>query len=89
MLMLSRPLVPARAITPLPDELRFIYIYGINYYIPWEAMPPGSSVFLKTTADAAEIKSQLARANNYFSCQFVAHNRCEYGYYGIRIWRLR
>jgi hypothetical protein len=52
-------------------------------------MPPGSSVFLKTTADASEIKSQLARANNYFGCQFVAHNRCEYGYYGIRIWRLR
>jgi hypothetical protein len=86
--MLSRPHLPTQAITPLPDELRFIHIYGVDYYIPWEAMPPGSSVFLKTTAAAFEIRDQLARVNAHFGCRFAAHNRCEFGYYGIRIWRL-
>lgn len=72
----------------LPDDLRLINLYGAEYYIPWEAIPVGGSVFLKTTADASEIAEHLERINKLFRCRFAANNRCEYGYFGIRIWRL-
>lgn len=71
-----------------PDNIRFINIYGVQYYIPWEYMNIGSSVFLKTTAHERYIKNQLMKISAHYGIELAAANRCEYGYYGIRIWRM-
>jgi len=71
-----------------PDKIRFIDIYGVQYYIPWEHMSVGSSVFLKTTAHDKYIRKQLLRVSAYYGMDLAASNRCEHGYYGIRIWRM-
>jgi hypothetical protein len=76
-------------ISLLPDALRLINIYGVEYYIPWESIPLGGSVFLKTTATPDEVDDHLNRVNKHFKCEFVARQRCERGYFGIRIWRMR
>ena len=36
----------------VPDEIRFISLFGIEYHLPWEGMLVGHSFFLKTTANA-------------------------------------
>jgi len=82
------PRVGTDRITLLPDELRLINLYGVDYYIPWESMPIGSSVFLKTTAEVSEVNEHVIKINKHFRCTFAAQQRCEYGYFGIRIWRI-
>lgn len=72
----------------IPDSVRFIHVYGVPYYIPWEGLLPGYSVFLKTTANASEVRKLLKPAERHFRILLKAHNRVEFGYYGVRIWRL-
>lgn len=78
----------AQRLFPLPDELRFIWLYGVPYSIAWEQMLPGYSVFLKTTATAAMVRKQLRPVEKHFNIHLAAHPRCEFGFYGVRIWRL-
>jgi hypothetical protein len=73
---------------PIPYELRYVKLYGIEYCIMWENMQIGDSVFLKTTADYKTLAPTLRKANAYFNRQFEARPRCEDGYFGLRIWRL-
>lgn len=49
---------------------------------------PGHSFFLKTTASATEVTKRLHKAEKYFRMTLRAHNRCEFGYYGVRVWRI-
>jgi hypothetical protein len=49
---------------------------------------PGYSFFLKTTASAAEVTKNLHKAEKHFKMTLRAHNRCEFGYYGVRVWRI-
>ena len=49
---------------------------------------PGHSFFLKTTASAAEVTKRLHRAEKHFRITLRAHNRCEFGFYGVRVWRI-
>lgn len=74
--------------TTTPDRVRYIDVYGALYYIRWEDMQVGHSVFIKTTASAKVVKQAIGPAAKYFSFYLKAHNRCEFGYYGVRIWRL-
>lgn len=65
-----------------------IHIFGIPYLISWDKVLPGCSFFLKTTASAGEVKRILrphARRCNY---ELGVQNRCEFGYFGVRVWRL-
>jgi hypothetical protein len=49
---------------------------------------PGHSFFLKTTASATEVAKRLRKAEKYFLMTLRAHNRCEFGFYGVRVWRI-
>lgn len=72
----------------LPDEIRFLTIHGVRYWIPWERMLPGDSFFIKTAANAKLVTPLLNPAEAYFNYVLVAATRCEFGYYGVRVWRM-
>jgi len=72
----------------VPDSIRYIHIYGVPYYMPWEEFLPGYSIFLKTTIAAHQVRKLLTPAERHFRITLKAHNRLEFGYYGVRIWRL-
>lgn len=77
-----KPTAKVRVMPPI------IHVFGIPYFISWDRVLPGCSFFLKTTASASEVKRVLrpyARRCNY---ELEAQNRCEFGYYGVRVWRL-
>ena len=72
----------------VPDDVRHIDVYGVPYFIQWERLMPGHSFFLKATASAAEVTKRLHRAEKHFRITLRAHNRCEFGFYGVRVWRI-
>ena len=72
----------------LPDSVRFITLYGIPYFIPWEDFLPGYSVFLKTSTCASEVQLACREAEKYLQITLRARPRLEFGYYGVRVWRL-
>lgn len=65
-----------------------VQILGVEYYIDWSKMRVGDSFFLKTSATAAMVKSALRKPAGPLWKSLHAHNRCEFGYYGVRVWRL-
>jgi len=75
-------------IPQIPDRIRFINLYGVSYYIKWEALVPGASFFLLTTAHRSVVQKELKPAEQYFRIVLRAVQRCEYGHYGVRVWRL-
>jgi hypothetical protein len=78
----------ARSRFRLPDKIRIISLYGIDYYIEWEKMLPGRSFFLQTTATAKDVQKQLRPVEQYYNFKVKAVQRCEFGYYGVRVWRV-
>lgn len=72
----------------IPDDVRVINLYGVRYYIPWEKLLPGYSFFIKTTAHHRMVQTELKRASKYFGIVLRARPRHEFGYYGVRVWRL-
>jgi hypothetical protein len=72
----------------IPDAVRVLNIFGAEYYMPWEDMPPGASVFLPTTATHEQVKPLLRPAAKYLGSRFVVRQRCEFGVFGVRIWRV-
>ena len=72
----------------IPDDIRYLNLYGIPYYIAWESLLPGYSFFLKTTATASMVQKALKPAAKFLRMDFKAHTRCEFGYYGVRVWRI-
>jgi hypothetical protein len=76
------------AIYRFPDSVRYLDIFGVEYFIPWEDLQTGGSFFLKTTATAAQVKKALRPAMKHLKMTLVPHARLEFGYYGVRVWRL-
>jgi hypothetical protein len=72
----------------LPDEIRFLTINDVRYWVPWERMLPGDSFFLKTAASDKQVAPLLSPAESYFGYVLFASTRCEFGYYGVRVWRV-
>lgn len=72
----------------LPDEIRFLTVAGVRYWVPWEQMLPGDSFFIKTSATAKQVKDALGPAESYFDYVLATATRCEFGYYGARVWRM-
>jgi len=72
----------------IPDSIRLISLQGVDYYIDWESMDIGSSFFLKTVAPLSEVRRFLSAAQAFFNIELRAQTRCEFGYYGIRVWRM-
>lgn len=56
--------------------------------MPWEDMHPGCSVFLKTTASIGMVKKELRRVTPFLQMEFQTAYRVEFGYYGVRVWRI-
>jgi len=71
----------------LPDNIRVFKIFGAEYWMPWEEMRRGCSCFLPTTATARQVADLLGPIEAYLGWHFAVANRCEYGRYGVRIWR--
>jgi len=72
----------------MPDEVRVLNIFGAEYYMPWEDMPPGASVFVPTTATHEQVTQLLRPAAKYLGGKFAVRQRCEFGVFGVRIWRV-
>lgn len=72
----------------IPDEYRFINLYDVEYYIMWERLGIGHSFFLKTTATAQEVKKKLKAYEDYLNIKLTTAQRCEFGCYGVRVWRI-
>jgi hypothetical protein len=79
---------PPNLIEPLPDLIRCLNLFGVKYWIHWEAMNIGDSVFIKTSADLGLVNKQLRSVRSALRLNFVAQQRCEFGKLGIRIWRM-
>lgn len=74
--------------SPTTDPSPRVTILGFKYYIDWARLRVGSSVFLKTTATAEQVMEALREPAGYLWPTLKAHERCEFGYYGVRVWRL-
>lgn len=73
---------------PLPPGVRMINLHGAEFWIPWEDLAVGQSFFIKTPETAQNVLQKLEPAAKFFRYGLVANNRCEFGYYGVRVWRL-
>lgn len=65
-----------------------VYVRGIHYYVDWPNLRSGSSFFLKTTATAREVLAALKEPAGPVYPFLKARERHEFGYYGVRVWRL-
>mgnify|MGYP000143742304 CR=1 FL=1 len=80
-----------RSSRPSPPPLEqpdTVTIRGVDYFIYWNKMAPGCSFFLPTTVSAAEVMQALRPFAYRMKMRLRAHNRCEYGRYGVRVWRM-
>ena len=78
-----------RSIPPKPrDEVRQFTLFGVDYYILWEHLGVGASFFLPTTATAQQAFVALKPYAQYLGIRLQVRNRCEYGRYGVRVWRV-
>lgn len=69
-------------------ELRPFEIHGAAFLAEWHKLRVGYSFFIKTTATAEEVAEVLAPLAAVLKYRFVTAQRCEFGYYGVRVWRL-
>ncbi len=73
---------------PVPDSVRHLLLHDIYYYIEWEQMLPGHSFYLKTAALVDDVRAQLPAIEKHFKITLKAHQRCEFGHFGVRVWRI-
>jgi len=71
-----------------PSDPSVFVIQGVSYYIDWDELEPGCSFFVKTAATANQVVTALRQVTRHLPYVLAVHNRCEYGYYGVRVWRL-
>ena len=77
----SRPLPPR-------DDVRVFTLHGVDYFILWDRLSVGASFFLPTTATKQQAFEALQPYARYLGIQLQVRNRCEYGRYGVRVWRV-
>jgi len=70
------------------DDVRQFTLHGVDYFIEWSRMAIGCSVFLPTTATKKQAFEALQPYARYLGIQLQVRNRCEYGRYGVRVWRV-
>jgi len=71
----------------MPYEVEVLNIFGAEYFIEWEKVARGSSFFLPTTATPRQVQQALKPAAKWLDYKFETRARCEYGVYGVRVWR--
>lgn len=77
----------AHSSTPQPD-LRVIVVHGIEYFVYWDKLDVGASFFLPTTATPRQVKLALGPTLRSLGYEVELRARCEYGRYGVRVWRI-
>ena len=65
-----------------------VMIGGVPYVIPWSRFKPGCSFFIKTTYTADTVLEVLHDLAEHYGMVLAASNRHEFGYYGVRVWRM-
>ena len=73
---------------PAPEIPEVFTLYGVNYYLDWRKLEPGTSVFIPTTATPKQVKAVLKESYKDLPYVFELRTRCEYGRYGVRVWRV-
>ena len=70
------------------DDVRLFTLHGVDYFILWDQVSIGASFFLPTTATKAQAFKALQPYARYLRIGLQVRNRCEYGRYGVRVWRV-
>lgn len=70
------------------DDIRVFSIHGIEYYLDWRKLGYGFSFFIPTTATPVQVKEVLKDTFKQLGFKTEIHARCEYGRYGVRVWRV-
>jgi hypothetical protein len=55
----------------------------------WEQFQLGCSFFLPTAATQKQAEAVLAPVAKELGIRVAVRNRCEYGRYGVRVWRVQ
>ena len=81
----------SRRSKPVPkpvDDVRQFTLFGVDYFIEWSRLSVGASFFLPTTATKKQAFEALQPYARHLGIQLQVRNRCEYGRYGVRVWRV-
>lgn len=78
-----------RSAVPAPfEDVKLFTLHGVDYFIMWEQVAIGASFFLPTTATQQQAFKALRPYARYLGIELQVRNRCEYGRYGVRVWRV-
>ena len=78
-----------RSSRPQPPEVPETFtLHGVEYFLDWRTLEPGHSFFIPTTATPKQVKEVLKVAYKDLPYTFDLRTRCEYGRYGVRVWRV-
>jgi hypothetical protein len=73
---------------PRKPDIRVVTIQDVEYFIEWSQLDVGHSFFLPTVATPKQVKDVLKPVAEELEYRFGVLTRCEYGRYGVRVWRL-
>jgi hypothetical protein len=71
-----------------PPPVDIITLNGSEYLINWKRLTRGASFFMPTTATPKQAEEALVDAARELNMEFEVRARCEYGRYGVRVWRV-
>jgi hypothetical protein len=75
-------------LTPqLLSELQSVEINDVEYFILWNELQIHFSFFIPTLATIKQVKLILDPIAKILSYKLEYRTRCEYGRYGVRVWR--
>ena len=70
------------------NDIRVFAVHDVEYYIEWRKLGYGHSFFIPTTATPTQVKEVLTDTFKQLGFKVEIHARCEYGRYGVRVWRV-
>ncbi len=70
-----------------PDPIEVVELLGVDYFIAWDLLDVGSSFFMPTTATPKQAIRALQPYAEALDIELAVKSRCEYGRYGVRVWR--
>jgi hypothetical protein len=71
-----------------PPAPEVFTLYGVEYFLDWRKLELGTSFFIPTTATPKQVTDVLKEAYETLPYVFELRARCEYGRYGVRVWRV-
>lgn len=80
-------LTPTKWLPEAKDDPYVIEIQGVLYHIPWREMSPGDSVFLPTVEHVRNLASAIKAKARLAGTTARVSQWCNYGVYGVRVWR--